>query len=254
VDHIREIAWNGKAFDQLIAEPETKDLIMNVLGSQLSLQTQSGVRDSKYNGFTMLMRGASGTGKTFTAESVAEFFEKPLCTVRCSDVGTTPEDVQKHLEDIFHLAKTWGCIVLLVGAEVFLERRNVNDVAQNARVSAFLRALDDYKGILILESNRLDRLDEAFNSCIQLPLHYEPLTEPNRTYVWHNLLDNIQSLDKQAMDIRDAYGYTDELARLELNGHQMHQVVTTARQLAGLRLEKMTSRHLSLVAKSFQPF
>jgi len=46
-------------------------------------------------------------------------------------------------------------VVLLDEADVFLVERDMKDLKRYALVSVFLRALEDYDGILILTSNRI---------------------------------------------------------------------------------------------------
>ncbi|KAH8722459.1 P-loop containing nucleoside triphosphate hydrolase protein, partial [Phaeosphaeriaceae sp. PMI808] len=138
------------------------------------------------NGLIILLHGGLGTGKTFTAESVAEMAEKPLFRVTCGNLGTKPEEVEKYLESVFHLSKIWGCVVLLDEADVFLEQRTLNDLERNALVSVFLRVLEYYEGILILTSNRVGTFDEAFKSRIQLSPHYENLNKAQRQKIWKN--------------------------------------------------------------------
>lgn len=77
-----------------------------------------------------------------TNNSVAEIAEKPLYRVTCGDIGTEPEQVEDYLESVLHLGKTWGCVVLLDEADVFLEQRGLEDLKRNALVSVFLRVLE----------------------------------------------------------------------------------------------------------------
>lgn len=48
----------------------------------------------KGQGLLILLHGGPGTGKTLTAESIAEAQEKPLYRVTCGDIGTEPESVE----------------------------------------------------------------------------------------------------------------------------------------------------------------
>ena len=154
---------------------KAKDLIRALISNQLSSEVSTDLISGKGNGLILLLHGGPGTGKTLTAESVAEIAEKPLYRVTCGDVGTKAEDVEKYLESVFHLGKLWDCVVLLDEADVFLEQRSLEDLQRNALVSVFLRMLEYYEGILVLTSNRVGVFDEAFKSRIQLALHYPTL-------------------------------------------------------------------------------
>ena len=81
---------------------------------------------------------------------------------------------------MLHLGKIWNCVVLLDEADVFLEQRGLEDLNRNALVSAFLRVVEYFEGILILTTNRVGTCDEAFKSRIQLALHYPPLSEEQK--------------------------------------------------------------------------
>ncbi|KAK5625350.1 hypothetical protein RRF57_001066 [Xylaria bambusicola] len=76
---------------------------------QLASEESTDYVHGKGNGLILLLHGGPGTGKTFTAEGVAEFAEKPLLRVTCGDVGTVAEVVEKKLQSSFHLGKIWNC-------------------------------------------------------------------------------------------------------------------------------------------------
>ena len=109
VDRITEIVWNKQAFKDLVAEPETKELVQALVMKQLNAKKSTDFVAGKGNGLIMLLHGAPGTGKTFTAEGVAEFAEKPLLRVTCGDVGTDAEIVDERLRATFQLGKMWDC-------------------------------------------------------------------------------------------------------------------------------------------------
>ncbi|KAH0565265.1 hypothetical protein GP486_001346 [Trichoglossum hirsutum] len=249
VDHIKDVTWNKSAFKNLVVDEETKELVQALVTNQLAAEKGTDLIGGKGNGLIILLHGGPGTGKTFTAESVAEMAEKPLFRVTCGDVGTQPEEVEKYLESVLHLGKIWGCVVLLDEADVFLEERSLADLQRNALVSVFLRVLEYYDGILILTSNRVGTFDEAFKSRIQLALHYENLTTAQRSKIWKNFINRLKSLDEENIDFDDIDCYISELAGHEMNGRQIRNAITTARQLAQYQGKIMTYTHLKHVIK-----
>ncbi|GFP59201.1 ATPase family AAA domain-containing protein 3A homolog [Trichoderma asperellum] len=244
VDQIEDVQWNKEAFRNLVADEDTKELIQALITNKLEAEKNTDMIEGKGNGLIMLLHGSPGTGKTFTAESVAEIAEKPLYPVTCGDIGTKPEEVEAYLESVFHLGKIWGCVVLLDEAEVFLEQRTLSDLKRNALVSVFLRALEYYEGILILTTNRVGTFDEAFKSRIQLALHYDKFTAPQRKQIWKNFFNRLKSLDEQTIDFDDLGCNLDTLASYEMNGRQIRNSITTARQLAQFKRKLMRFTHL----------
>ena len=79
---------------------------------------------------------------------------KPVYVVGAGDLGTDAEELDEALTEIFQVASTWGAIVLIDEADVFLEERSLHDLERNAMVAVFLRQLEYYRGILFLTTNR----------------------------------------------------------------------------------------------------
>jgi AAA+ superfamily predicted ATPase len=258
VDQIRDVVWNDQAFHNLVADEDMKELVLALVTNQLATESATDLIDNKGNGLIMLLHGSPGTGKTFTAESVAEIAKKPLYSVTCGDIGTEPEDVEKYLASVFHLGKIWDCVVLLDEAEVFLEQRTLQDLKRNALVSVFLRALEYYEGILILTTNRVGSFDEAFKSRIQLALRYERLREDQRKQIWQNFLNRLRNLgEDENIDFDDVMQHLDELASYPMNGREIRNSITTGRQLAKFMKEKMMHSHLKRaigVAEKFDKY
>jgi SpoVK/Ycf46/Vps4 family AAA+-type ATPase len=75
------------------------------------------------------------SGKTSTAECVAQLLGKPLFPITCGDLGTSADQVETQLYEIFGKAEKWDCVLLLDEADVFLASRGKNDLKRNAVVS-----------------------------------------------------------------------------------------------------------------------
>ncbi|KAK4638903.1 hypothetical protein QC761_703490 [Podospora bellae-mahoneyi] len=248
VSKIIEVEWDKRAFENLVlSDVKTKDLIKALVTTQVAAEKGTDIIKGKGKGLILLLHGAPGTGKTFTAEAVAEITEKPLYRVTCGDIGTSPENVEQYLESVLYLGQMWGCVVLLDEAEVFLEQRGLADLNRNALVSVFLRVLEYYDGILILTSNRVGTFDEAFKSRIQLSIHYDNLNIPQRRKIWRNFLTRLKEIDAESIDSEDIYDSLDEFAKMDLNGRAIRNAITTARQLAKHKNEVVSSSHLQYV-------
>lgn len=59
----------------------------------------------------------------------------PLYTISAGDLGLEPEQVQHRLSNAFQLARTWSAVLLLDEADVFMEKRDINDMQRNQLVS-----------------------------------------------------------------------------------------------------------------------
>jgi SpoVK/Ycf46/Vps4 family AAA+-type ATPase len=256
IEQMSEVVWNKKAFDLLVLEEETKILLRALIDVRMSkAKTFDDIVAGKGNGLVMLLHGSPGTGKSLTAESVAEFAGKPLYRVTCGDIGTEPVEVEQYLNTIFYLGKTWDCVLLLDEADVFLEERSVNDLQRNSLVSIFLRGLELYEGIIILTSNRVGTFDEAFQSRIRFALRYEPLGKRSRRAIWNNLFNMLLDDDNEInVNIPNLDRRLDELALYEVNGRQIRNALLTARQLALHRQESLEWSHLMQVLKLSDKF
>jgi len=108
-------------------------------------------------------------------------------------------------------------------------------------------------GILILTSNRVGTFDEAFKSRIQLALHFDNLDPARRAKIWAKFIDRLEALNED-VDFEDVRAHQEDLARPEMNGRQIRNAVTTARQLARFRKTKLKYSHLKQAVGVSQKF
>ncbi|KAK4209029.1 hypothetical protein QBC37DRAFT_431008 [Rhypophila decipiens] len=148
-------------------------------------------------GCIILLHGVPGVGKTSTAECVAAHTKKPLYPITCGDIGYNPGEVEENMTGHFNLAHRWGCVLLLDEADVFLAKRDKQDIQRNGLVSVFLRILEYYSGILFLTTNRVGAIDDAFRSRLHLTLYYPRLTLKQTKNIFRNNFNRIKEINAE---------------------------------------------------------
>jgi len=73
-----------------------------------------------------LLHGPPGTGKTTTAEALSAHLNKPVFSIRATDLGTTTKEMERNVTQFFRQADRWGCIILMREADMVLEQRTSN--------------------------------------------------------------------------------------------------------------------------------
>ena len=101
-------------------------------------------------------------------------------------------------------------------------------------VTAFLRILEYYKGILILTTNRTVNFDGAFYSRIHLTLPFKALDQQSRENIWMNFLRGTK------ISASDLALFASE----ELNGRQIKNIMKMARLLAKDSGVPLSSNHI----------
>ena len=98
------------------------------------------------------LHAALSTSKTLTAEVLAEYKERPLYSIQCSQLGIDPETIEKNLAVVLQRANRWNAILLLDEADVYITKRG-SSLQHNAIVGVFLRILEYAQCILIMTTN-----------------------------------------------------------------------------------------------------
>jgi hypothetical protein len=255
VSGISDIVWNAGAFDSLVL-PENQKSIVKALVSSHAFHPSRSIDDiisGKGKGLVAVLHGPPGTGKTLTAEGIADLLKCPLYMVSAGDLGTDPRTLEKELQNILDIAHSWGALLLLDEADVFLEKRSIHDIHRNALVSIFLRLLEYFQGILFLTTNRVETFDEAFVSRIHLSLRYSELTSKARRTVWKMFIQRVR--DSEDMEVEDI---TEEdfntLAKRNINGRQIKNLTRAAQALAVYENKPMSMEHIKRVLDVAESF
>lgn len=210
------------------------------------------------------VHGRPGIGKTYTAECIAAFTKRPLMVLTSSDIGTDPKSIEVNLTRNFKTAKSWGAVLLIDEADVFMERRSTADLVRNSLVAGFLRALEFYDGILFLTTNRVGSFDDAFISRVHVQLYYPDFNEDQRQQIWQTFVDKLAKERSDSMRLNlnaKEYIRGNDIRSLKLNGREIRNAFQTAVSLAEYDAEKgedgkviVTDDHLRAVVELSRDF
>lgn len=102
---------------------------------------------------------------------------------------------------------------------------------------------------MILTTNRVGTFDEAFRSRIQISLHYDNPSPEFRRRIWQNFFNMLRT-DGENADLEELEEHLPQLASEDMNGREIRNALTTARQLAVYKKEVLVWKHLDLAIKT----
>ncbi|TKA31837.1 hypothetical protein B0A54_16577 [Friedmanniomyces endolithicus] len=218
VANIKDIDWNGDVLTQLSLPAKQMKVIHALCDAHLVRHYE--FDDSiagKGCGFSILLHGPPGVGKTMTAEAMSEHLQRPLYSISAGEPGIVARALEARLSDIFAMAERWHALLLLDEADVYVEQRAPKDLVRNELVCVFLRKLEYYRGILILTTNRITTIDEAVASRIHLPLPHHELSQLARSAIWKGFVHRVRTRKGHA-ECKSAD--IETLSRNVLNGRE----------------------------------
>ncbi|KAL1851352.1 hypothetical protein Daus18300_012598 [Diaporthe australafricana] len=219
------IAPQAKAFENLVMNKSRKDLIKSLLYNY----SQSNLHNAPKPWKADFIENKGD-------ECIAEYTGRPLLSLICGDIGISEQDVDRNLQKWFTIGEKWGAVVLVDEADVYLESRQPGDVQRNGLVSVFLRAVEYYKGILFLTTNRVGQFDDAFISRIHVVLRYEKLRPNDRRQIWEGFFEKLEKERGNQIRIsKSAKKYVledKEMTGIPWNGREIRNAFQTAVALA----------------------
>lgn len=146
---------------------------------------------------SLLFYGVPGTGKTLTAQAIADELGMELKILGTADIESSePGGAERSIRAFFKEAqkkydahaknpKTKAQILLFDECDSLLTDRNSIGVILAAQVNCLLTELEKYKGVVIFTTNRLGKLDPAFERRVTAKIEFEfPNEDPRQ--LWHN--------------------------------------------------------------------
>lgn len=271
VANLSPVKADKEAFKYLVLDDDIKMTVKALIGQyatgvdgQITPWGNDFIRN-KGEGRIFLLHGAPGVGKTCTAECIAELTNRPLISLTSGDLSVDSFRVETNLSYFLELGQRYGALVLLDEADVYLERRRAKNISRNGLVSVFLRALEYYRGVLFLTTNRVRSFDTAFLSRIHVALHYKNLSDEDRERIWTHNFDRLNRDShgriRVAIAARQFIWSSQEVRALKWNGREIRNAMQTALALAesdsneeGLPTITIGEKHVRAVVKMSKGF
>lgn len=171
--------------DQVVLPKATKGLLLQTIrdfDDVVRLRKLVGfdevVRNGK--GLIILFHGPPGTGKTMTANALANYMQKKMLNVNHTIFsGDADPDVYSLL---FREARLQNALIFIDECEPLFESRD--NLRQTRAVNVALTAIESFDGILLLATNRPHSLDQAMHRRISLAIEF-PMPPPElRLNIW----------------------------------------------------------------------
>ncbi len=119
-------------------------------------------------GYKCLLYGPSGTGKTMLGRLLAQKTGREVWRIDISKmVSKFVGDTSKNIQQVFETARHYDHILFCDEGEGLFSNRsayatNAQDTYVNQDVGYLLQAIEDYPGVLIVATNNLQNIDQAF--------------------------------------------------------------------------------------------
>ncbi len=196
-------------------------------------------------GISALFAGVSGTGKTMSAEVLAnelgvELYRIDLSQVVSKYIGET----EKNLRRVFDAAEESSAILLFDEADALFGKRSEvkdsHDRYANIEISYLLQRMEAYRGLAILTTNMKEALDQAFMRRIRFVIQFPFPDVYQRGEIWKRAFPS--QTPTEGLDI-------NRLARLNVTGGNIRNIALYAAFLAADANEPVRMDHLLRAAR-----
>jgi SpoVK/Ycf46/Vps4 family AAA+-type ATPase len=200
-------------------------------------------------GLNILFTGESGTGKTMTAQILAnelnmEIYKIDLSLLVSKYIGETEKNINK----IFTEASESNSLIFFDEADAIFGKRteikDSHDRYSNIEVNYLLQKLEEHNEIVILASNLKHNIDDAFMRRMHFIIDFPFPNEQERLEIWKNIFPKPTFyLNNESIDL-------EFLAKqFKTTGSMIKNIALSAAFLAASEKSKIEMKHLVLATR-----
>ncbi len=225
-------------WDDLIVPAATRrsleDIVQRIEGRSALLSAP----DAQPTGISALFAGTSGVGKSMAASVVAGRLGLPLWRVDLARVVSKYiGETEQNLEEVFEAAENAAAMLLFDEADALFGKRSevqdAHDRYANLEISYLLQRTESFRGVVILSTNLMRHLDQAFARRLTFVVHFPFPEQAERELLW-----------RAALPSRRTGIPIEALASHPLSGANIANAVQTARHLAHAEGTTLTAETL----------
>ncbi|AFY37914.1 AAA ATPase central domain protein [[Leptolyngbya] sp. PCC 7376] len=177
-------------------------------------------------GLNVLFAGSPGTGKTMTAEAIANHLQLDLYKIDLSQIiSKYIGETEKNLSKIFTAAADSNAILLFDEADALFGKRSevqdAHDRYANIEVGFLLQQMEEYEGITILTTNLRSNMDPAFERRLRFIVEFPKPDVGDRQRIW-------QQIFPQDAPVAQNIDWDFLAKQFELTGANIKNVALTA--------------------------
>ncbi|MCL1856162.1 MAG: ATP-binding protein [Kiritimatiellaeota bacterium] len=234
-------------WDDIILPPETKKILREACNhikySDVVLEKWGMKKRAGYGiGLNIMFAGPPGTGKTMAAQVAANELNMDLYRIDTSKiVSKYIGETEKHLRTVFDEGRKANVILFfdemdsLFGART--EIKDAHDKYANMQTAYILQRIEEYEGVLLMATNLINNIDEAFMRRIQYVLYFTLPAPGQRHALWQGMFPREAPLHS---DIDFAY-----LAEnYEISGGVIKNIVISAAFCAASEQTQISMKHV----------
>lgn len=208
-----------------------------------------GRRAAYGRGLSVLFSGPPGTGKTMAAQVVTNQLNMQMYKIQLSQiVSKYIGETEKNLRRVFTEAKNANCILFFDEMDALFGKRSEvkdsHDRNANVETAYLLQQMEEYDGVVLMATNLLQNIDEAFMRRINFVVSFPFPDEGTRLLLWRKMLETSApvSADVDLKFLADNF---------KLAGGNIKNCAVHAAFLAAAEGTEITMRHLvrSVVAE-----
>jgi SpoVK/Ycf46/Vps4 family AAA+-type ATPase len=188
------------------------DDLCNLINESHYREITSRLKESGFRtGFSCLLYGAPGTGKTETVLQLARMTGRDIMQVNISRIKSCwVGESEKNIKSLFDAYRSRvnnddiTPILLFNEADAIINKR-MEDVQssankmENAIQNIILQEMENFDGILIATTNLAQNMDKAFERRFLYKIKFEKPTIEARMHIWHEMIPSLCETDAKTL-------------------------------------------------------